>query len=122
MACALKLARPEFLPPLSATLVIEKQPDLPDSPSFALQVSGLAGLIALGGSFTSLGSGLPPGIRLERDRLIVDLAALLAHHGRRDWLQHVERLRVRSEAGRLVLDLDAKVDPKNAAAVTLRES
>jgi hypothetical protein len=103
-----KLARPAFLPPLSATLLIERQPELPASPFLVFHVMGLAGLLALGSPFTSL--RLPRGLHLDRDRLIVDLAEVLEHHGHGDWLQHVERLRVTSEAGRLVLALNAKVD------------
>jgi hypothetical protein len=105
-----KLARPEFLPPLSATLLIERQPDLPASPTFVFQVLGLAGLLALGGPFSTLGSRLPRGVYLERDRLSVNLAEVLAHHGLGDCVQYVERLRVSSEAGCLVFDVEAAVD------------
>jgi hypothetical protein len=107
-----KLARPGFLPPLSATLLIERQPDLPGSPTFVFQVLGLAGLLALGGPFSTLGSRLPRGVHLERDRLSVNLAELLAHYGLGDWLQYMERLRVSSEAGRLMLDVEAAVDSR----------
>lgn len=104
-----KLARPEFLPPISATLVIERQPEFPHAPLLVFRVTGLPGLLALAGPLLSLGSRLPPGMRLESDLLTIDLAVLLAEHGQRELLGYVKRLRVTSEAGRLLLDLDATI-------------
>lgn len=108
LAVRVKLARPEFLPPVSVTLAIERQPALPHTPDLVLRVLGLPGLLTLAGPFLSLGSILPPGVRLEGDVLTVNLAALLAQHGAGDLLGLVERLQVRSEAGRLTIDLDAR--------------
>ena len=104
-----KLARPEFLPPIGATLVIERQPEMPHDPSLVVRVTGFAGLLALAGPLVSLRSVLPPGVRLESDRLTVDLAALLAQHGQGEWLRFVERLRVNSEAGRLIVTVEARI-------------
>lgn len=103
-----KLARPEFLPPISVTLAIDRQPALPHTPELVLRVLGLPGLLTLAGPFFSIGSMLPPGVRLEGDVLTVNLAALLAQHGADDLLALVERLQVRAEAGRLTIDLDAR--------------
>jgi hypothetical protein len=104
-----KLARPEFLPPISATLIIERQPELPSAPLLGLRVTGLPGLLALAGPMLSIGRMLPPGVRLDGDRLTVDIGALLAERGQADLLRHLSRLRVTSEAGRLVIDLTAGV-------------
>jgi hypothetical protein len=104
-----KLARPEFLPPIGVTLTIERQPELPQSPFLLFRVSGLGGILGLAGSFLSLDSMLPPGIRLQSDLLTVDVAAMLAHHGQGQWLPYLQRLRVNSEAGRLLVDLEAAV-------------
>jgi len=104
-----KLARPEFLPPVSATLVIERQPDLPASPLLGLRVTGLPGLLALAGPLVSIGRMLPPGVRLEGDHVTLDLAELLAQRGQADLLRFLSRLRVTSEAGRLVLQIEARV-------------
>ena len=107
-----KLARPEFLPPISATLVIERQPELPQAPFLVFRITGLPGLLALAGPFLSLGSKLPPEVRVEGDLLTVDLAALLGRHGYGEWLGYLERLRVTSEAGRLVVDFAARSDER----------
>jgi len=104
-----KLARPEVLPPITATLVIERQPELPYKPTLAVRLSGLPGLMVLAGP-SLLGAMLPPGMRLDGGLLTIDLEALLAKHGQGDLLAYLDRLRVNSEAGRLVLEVDAKVD------------
>ena len=104
-----KLARPEVLPPITATLVIERQPELPYKPVLALRLSGLPGLMVVAGP-SLLGPMLPAGMRLEGGLLTIDLQALLAAHGQGDALAYVDRLRVNSESGRLVLEVDAKVD------------
>lgn len=104
-----KLARPELLPPINVTLVIERQPELPHTPLIGLRVTGLPGLLALAGPMFSIGRMLPSGVRLEGDRLLVDLAALLAARGQRELLGYLERLRVTSEAGRLMIAIDAKI-------------
>ena len=105
----IKLARPEFLPPITATVIIERQPELPHLPSIAFRVTGIAGLLALAGPFFSLGSMLPAGVRLDGDLLTVDLAAVLAQRGQQEWLAYLERLRVTSEPGRLLVDADMRV-------------
>ena len=109
-----KLARPGFLPPVSATLVIERQPELPAAPRLVFRVTGLPALLTLAGQLLPLGSMLPPGVRLEGDLLTVDLAVMLAQHGQRELLDYAERLRVTSEAGRLIVQLDAAVPPRGA--------
>lgn len=102
-----RLARPEFLPTITVTLAIDRQPRLPDDPRFEFRVMGLAGLLALAVPVASLQSQLPPGVQLERDRLRVDLATLLAQQGHGDLLSYVEDLRLATEAGRLLIDVRA---------------
>ena len=109
LSVRIKLARPEFLPPFTATVLIDRQPELPHLPSVAFRVTGIAGLLALAGPLFSLGSMLPAGVRLEGDLLTVDLAALLAQRGQQEWLAYLDRLRVTTEPGRLVIDAEVKV-------------
>lgn len=109
VAVRVKLTKPGFLPPLSATLAIERQPVLPQAPQLVLRVLGLPGLLRLAGPFLSVGTLLPPGIDLQGDLLIVDLAALLAQHGAGDLLGYVERLELRSAPGRLIVDVASGV-------------
>jgi len=104
-----KLARPDFLPPIGATVVIERQPDLPHGAQLALRIAGLAGPLAHAGPMLRIGSMLPPGVLLEGDLLTVDLAALLSARGQSEWFRYVERLHVTTETGRLVVELEARV-------------
>jgi hypothetical protein len=106
-----KVERPAFLPPITITLVIERQPDFPQSPRLVFRVIGLAGWLALATPLLPIDRMLPPGVRLESDLLTVDLAALLAQHGYAEWLRNVDRLVVKSERGRLLIDLEASVPP-----------
>lgn len=108
-----KFARPEFAPPLSATLALERQPQLPAHPQFELRVMGLPGLLAFAAPLVSIQSLLPPGIHLERDRVRVDLAALLLRHGQADLLGYLEDFRLTAEAGRLLIDVRVVV-PESA--------
>jgi hypothetical protein len=111
LALRVKLTKPDFLPPLSATLAIERQPVLPQAPQLVFRVLGLPGLLRLAGSFLSVGTLLPPGVDLRGDLLVVDLAALLAQHGAGDLLGYVERVQLRSDRGRLILEVASAVPP-----------
>jgi hypothetical protein len=109
VAVRVKLARPEFLPAITATLVIERQPQLPQTPALVFRVSGLPGLLALAGPVLRLAPTLPAGIHLQGDLLTVDLGVLLAERGHGDVLRYAERLQVTTEPGRLVIDADVRV-------------
>lgn len=99
----LKLARPAFLPSLNLTLQIERQPQLPDNPELALRFSGAGGMMRLAGPAISSFGALPPGVRLDGDRVFVNLHTVLQQHGHGEFLQYVEQLQVMSEEGGLIL-------------------
>ncbi len=103
-----KLARADFLPPISLTLEIERQSEPPSSP-LVLRVLSFPGLMALAGAAFSMATLLPPGIRLEGQRLHVDVGVLLERHGYGEMLPHLESLQVSTEEGRLVLDVSLRV-------------
>jgi hypothetical protein len=103
-----KLARLDFLPAVTVTLEIEQQPDLPDSP-LVLKVLSVPGLITRAGMAFSIGALLPPGIRLADQRLYVDIPVLLARCGAAELVRHLERLRVSTEEGRLIVDVSLQV-------------
>ena len=63
LRCERELARPDFLPPISLTLEIEQQPQLPDTP-LVLRVLSLPGLCRWRARCCRRAS-LPPGVRLE---------------------------------------------------------
>jgi hypothetical protein len=103
-----KLTRPEFLPPISLTLEIESQPAMPDSP-LVLRVTSLPGLVALAGAALPVSTMLPPGVRLERQRVLVDMRMLLDRFGYGAIVPFLDTVKVTTEEGRLILDVDVRV-------------
>jgi len=105
----LKLAKPAFLPSLNLTLQIERQPQLPESPELILRMSGVGGMMRLAGPAISSFGALPPGVRLEGDRMILDLRAILQTQGKGELLDFAEQLQVLSEEGTVVLLVQLRV-------------
>jgi hypothetical protein len=104
----LKLARAEFLPPISLTFEIERQPALPDGP-LVLRMLSMPGLVSLAGSAFSISSVLPPGVRLEKHWVLLDVKILLDRHGYGDLMAYLETLTVAADEGRLLLDVRLRV-------------
>jgi hypothetical protein len=105
---SVKLARFGFLPPVPVLLEIEQQPEPPDW-RLVLRVSSLPGVVTLAGAVSSIGTRLPAGLTLEDHRLIVDLRMLLERSGYGEVTGYIEKLRVVSEEGRLVLEVNVRV-------------
>ena len=102
MVVSVKLGRLAFLPPVRIRLTIERQPDLPASPILVLRMV-LEGVAALAGPALRFLERLPPGVRLEHDRLHVDLATLLQHYGAASALSFVTALELTTAAGRVIV-------------------
>ena len=107
LAVRARASRLDFLPPMTISVQIEQQPQLPDTP-LKVKILSLPGLLSLAGSVLSANS-LPPGIRLERERVLVDVRQLLESKGFGEIVPLIERLHVSSEEGRLLLDVDIRV-------------
>jgi len=101
-----RASRLDFLPPVTISLQIEQQPQLPDTP-LVVRILSLPGLLSVAGSLLSP-SSLPPGIRLERERVLVDVRQLLERKGFGEVVPLIERLNVNSEEGRLLIDVDLR--------------
>jgi hypothetical protein len=97
-----------FLPPFNLTLVIERQPELPDSPILVLKLE-MGGLLSLAGSALRFLDTLPPGVRVEKDRIHVDLSTLLAERGLAELLEFVEQVHVTTIEGAVVVAIRAVV-------------
>lgn len=102
--------RAALLPSITLRLEIERQPELPASPLIVLRMATMGGLLGFAGSALPIASMLPPGVRLDADRILVDLRTIAAQRGAADLLQHVTQLRVNTEEGRVVLHVDLAVD------------
>jgi hypothetical protein len=103
-----KLTRADFLPPISLTLEIERQPQAPNGP-LVLRIASLPGLVSLASATLPVASMLPPGITLEDQRLIVDVWHLLDKNGYGDLIPYLDSVRVTTEEGRLLLELNVRI-------------
>lgn len=95
-----------FLPPLNLALVVEAQPVLPASPVLVFRVE-MGSLISLAGPALRFLDALPPGIRLEHERLYIDLAKLLAERGLDSWLAYIDQFNVTTAEGSLIVSIHA---------------
>jgi hypothetical protein len=98
-----------FLPPISLEVLIDKQPALPGDPVLGLTLSGMGGLLRFAGPVAGFLKALPPGVRMEGDRVLVDIRAALAPHGLTSVLHYVEEVLVATEEGRLLILFKASV-------------
>lgn len=108
-AVRLAVVKPSFLPPISLEVIVEKQPSLPDDPVMVLALSGLGGLLRFAGPAAGFLKALPPGVRMEGERVFVDIRAALAAQGLTSVLNYVEEVRLTTEEGRLVVAFKAHV-------------
>lgn len=103
------LAKPSFLPPITFDVVIDKQPSLPADPILGLTLSGLGGLLRFAGPAAGFFKALPPGVRMDGERVFVDVRAALAPHGLSAVLDYLKDVAVGTEDGRLVVAFAAGV-------------
>ena len=97
-----RLAKPAILPPVQIRLAIEQQPALPHAPIFVIGIvsQGLASLAVNALKFVDV---LPPGVRFDGRRFIVDLRELLEHR-RSEWaLDYLADLQVGAVDGSFVV-------------------
>ena len=103
-----KLTKADFLPPIKLTLEIEGQPEPPDG-VLVLRVASVPGLMPFASAALSMFATLPPGVRLEGERLFVGLRVLLERNGLGEVLTYLESVRITTQAGRLLLDVALRV-------------
>ncbi len=101
--------RATLLPALTLRLGIERQPDFPSFPVLVMRMQTMGGLFGFASAALPIATMLPPGVRLEGDRILVDLAALAAQRGFAAHLHYVRRLAIHSEDGRVVVHVEAAV-------------
>jgi hypothetical protein len=69
----LQLSR-SFVPSIAVEVVLDRQPSLPDTPELVFRWrTALPGLASLAGSAATFLGKLPPGVRMEGDRVFVDI-------------------------------------------------
>ena len=99
-----------FLPPLTVKLQIEKQPEFPASPELVLRMATMGGLLGLAGAAFPIAGMLPPGVRLDGERIVVDLRAMAQREGVLDLLALVRELEITTEEGRVLIFADTSVE------------
>ena len=97
-----------LLPAINLTLSIDRQPELPASPVLILRLE-TTGLLSLAGPALRFLDALPTGIRVEHDRIYVDLAKLLAARNLDSYLAYVKELRVNAVDGAVLLSIRGRL-------------
>jgi hypothetical protein len=97
-----------LIPAITLKLLVEGQPQLPESPVLVLRMATLGGLFGLAsGAIAGL---LPPGVRLDGERILVDLRTIAAQRGGEQLFDYLSALQIRSDDGHIRIHLDAGVD------------
>jgi hypothetical protein len=101
-----------FVPALKITMVVAQQPRFPESPVLVLRWSLFGGLAAIVSRFTqALQEKLPAGVRLEGDRIVLDIP-VIAEHAAADGVQLLllfRRVELHTIADRAVIDVEIAV-------------
>lgn len=96
-----------FIPTINLTLVVDRQPQFPADPILVLRFTSGAALLRLAGSMLS--AFLPPGTRLDGERLLVDLRVLLEPYDPGRILELAREVEVATLDGAVVLFVHASV-------------
>jgi hypothetical protein len=97
-----------LLPQLTVQLEIEKQPQFPTHPQVVLRMATLGGLLGMASAAFPIATLLPPGVRLEGERLVVDLRELAHREGVVDLLDLVQDLQISTGAGHVIVQVHAE--------------
>jgi hypothetical protein len=108
---ALRLARPAILPRFEIPIYIEQQPRLPEQPVFVFRVALPVGLAAIAGPALRMFDFLPPGVRMQHDRLTIDLRIFLQQYQAAEALDFVDRLELTTVDRAILVRIDARVMP-----------
>jgi hypothetical protein len=98
-----------FVPPIKVAMVIERQPQFPSSPVLVLRWSLLGGLTQFFAKIIGPHQKLPPGVRLDGDRILVDIPAAAAGTPAAPLLGYVKALEVHTVQDKLVIGGDLEV-------------
>ena len=113
LAVRLRLRRPSFAPPIIVMLRIEQQPRLPDSPTLGLrwELPGMGLLAKLAGPVLRIFKAGRPGVRVEGNRIAIDLDKLLREHGAGELLDYLAALSVGTRDKVLIVAFELRVRP-----------
>ena len=98
-----------FVPAIKVSFAIERQPQFPASPVLVLRWSLLGAVGAFASRFIASPDRLPAGVRLDGDRLLVDIARLAEGTSAAPWLPYLRSLELHTVDDRFVLDLALEI-------------
>lgn len=98
-----------LVPTLKVTFRIEQQPRFPASPLLILRWSFLGGLGAFASRFVGSLKQLPDGVRLEDDRLVLDIAAMAGRTPAGEVLRYLKTLELHTVDDHAIVDLELGV-------------
>lgn len=98
-----------FVPVIKVSLAIERQPQFPASPVLVLRWSLLGAVGALASRFVASLDRLPDGVRLDGDRLLLDIGRLAEGAAAASWLPYVRSLELHTVDDRFVLDFELAI-------------
>lgn len=104
------LAKAALIPAITLQLTIEGQPQLPARAVLTLRMVTLGGLFGLASGV--IAGFLPPAVRLEGERIHIDLRAVAAERGAGEFFDYLDSLQLHSDDGCLILHVDAGVPPR----------
>jgi hypothetical protein len=94
-----------FVPPLRVVCAFERQPRFPESPELVVRWSLLGAFGTIVSRFIAALGRLPSGVRIEGDRLLVDVSEAAAARGHGDLMRHVSALELHTVKSQIVIDV-----------------
>jgi hypothetical protein len=98
-----------FVPALTVSFVVEQQPGFPASPQLVLRYSFLGAVGAFASRLVGALDRLPDGVRLDADRLLLDIPALAAGSPAAMMMGYVKALELHTLDDRAVIDLELAI-------------
>jgi hypothetical protein len=99
-----------FVPAIKVSFAIELQPQFPASPALVLRWSLLGAAGAFASRFIASLDRLPAGVRLDGDRLLLDIPQLAERADAASWLPYLRSLELHTVEDRFVLDLELEIE------------
>jgi hypothetical protein len=98
-----------FVPPLNVAVTVAQQPQLPASPVLVFRWSLLGAVGVLASRLIASLDRLPPGVRLDGNRLLLDLPVLAARGPAAPLLPYLKMLEVHTIDDRIVVDVELQI-------------
>ena len=98
-----------LVPALTVSFVVERQPSFPASPQLVLRYSFLGAIGAFASHLVGAFDRLPDGVRLDADRLLLDIPALAAGSPPAMMMRYVKALELHTLDDRAVIDLELAI-------------